>query len=169
MSTEVIDQGLGYEEETEEPEKMASGLHGAISMLLGSYLVQHVRPKKLGHVLDSATTYSFKDFPPKRQPDVSFVSIEKMPVPLDEELTFAPDLAVEVVSKNDAVYEVEQKVMHYLQVGVRLIWVVRPLSKIVEVYRLQDGFVPQLVRPEGELDGETVLPGFKLPVAALFE
>jgi Uma2 family endonuclease len=172
MTTEVfegLDLDIGEKESDKEPEKMASGLHGVLGVLLSSYLVQYVHARKLGHVLDSSATYKFKDSPPKRQPDVSFVSLEKMPVPLDEELTFAPDLAVEIVSKNDALYEVEQKVQHYQQVGVALVWVVRPFSKIVEVYQLADGLVPQVIGPQDELDGGEVLPGFKLPVKALFE
>ncbi len=172
MSLDIVEASapeLRDERVEEEPHKMASGLHGAISMLLGSYLVQHVRPNKLGHVLDSSTTFNFKDGQPKRQPDVSFVSLAKMAEPLDEELTFAPDLAVEVVSRNDALYEVEQKVMQYQRAGVGLIWVIRPFSRIVEIYHLATGLVPQIVSLTGELDGEAVLPGFKLPVKALFE
>ncbi len=153
----------------EEQEKIASGLHGVIGMEIGSQLHNFVRPNKLGYVLNSSTTYRFIDNPPKRQPDVSYVSIEKMPVPLDEELTFAPDIAVEVVSRYDVLYEVEQKVIQYLQAGVKLIWIVRPLSKNIEVYRLSSGLTSHVIGLEGELDGEDVLPGFKMPVKALFE
>jgi Uma2 family endonuclease len=156
-------------EEGVETKKIASGLHGVISNRLGCHLGNYVEDRKLGYVLDSSTTYNFKDNLPKRQPDTSFVPLTKMPVPLDEELSFAPELVVEVVSKNDTDYEIERKINHYKQVGVKLIWVVHPVSQTVGVYNLANGMVPQIIGGGGELDGEDVLPGFKLAVKALFE
>lgn len=167
MTTQEL-EALELQVQEGEQKKMASGLHGVLSMRIGRHLANFVEERKLGYVLDSSTTYNFQDNQPKRQPDVSFVSLKKMPEPLDEELTFAPDLAVEVVSKNDGVYEVESKITQYQQAGVKLIWIVRPVRKVVEVYR-QSQIVPMMVGVEGELDGEDVLPGFKLSVKTLFE
>ncbi len=44
-----------------------------------------------------------------------------------------PDLAVEVVSPNDSAYEVENKVVEYLGVGVPLVWVIFPESRTAYV------------------------------------
>ncbi len=171
MITQLDELTLDREEldEEEEPKKMASGLHSIISGRLSRYVGNYVADRKLGYVLDSSATYDFQDEQPNRQPDVSFVSLAKMPVPLDEILTFAPDLAVEVVSKNDRVYAIGAKVQQYQQAGVNLIWVVYPFSQKVEIYRLNTGLIGQAVGPDAELDGEDVLPGFKLAVRALFE
>jgi Uma2 family endonuclease len=170
MVTQLDEIALEYKNQAAEGEtkKMASGLHSAIIVRLGWRLGPFVDERKLGYVLESSATYNFKDNPPKRQPDLSFISLEKMPTLPDEELTLVPDLVVEVVSKNDTFYEVEKKVQHYQQVGVKLIWVIHPVSQTVGVYRLVNGLLPQVIGIAGELDGEDVLPGFKLPVRTLF-
>ncbi len=155
------------DEELEE--KVASGLHGKVGGLIHGLLFMHIYPRKLGWVLTSSTAYNFNDGLPRREPDVSFVRLEKLPNPPDEDLNLAPDLAVEVVSKNDRTYEVDAKVQQYLAAGVRLIWVVRPVLKVVDVYRSKTGPVSQTFSLEDELDGGEVLPGFKLQVKALFE
>jgi Uma2 family endonuclease len=103
-----------------------------------------------------------------RRPDVSFVHRDRLSVEqLDEGyIRVAPDLAVEVVSPNDLFYEVEQKVREYLEAGVRLIWVVSPMSRMVTIHR-SDGSVC-VVGEHAELTGEDVLPGFRCRVGDLF-
>ena len=156
-------------EEGVETKKMASGLHSVISGRVFRHLSNFIEDRKLGYVMESSATYDFKDGLPKRQPDVSFASLAKMPTPIDEDLTFAPDLAVEVVSKNDKISEVENKIKQYQSAGVRIIWIVYPFSQKVEIYRLATGLIEEVVSSNGELHGEEVLPGFKLAVKALFE
>jgi Uma2 family endonuclease len=163
-----IEEALRSEEQELNTE-IASGLHAVIGANLDWYLSAFVRPNKLGRVLNSSATYNFKDGLPKRQPDVSFVSFEKMPVPVDDELIFAPELAVEVVSKNDIAYEIEAKVKQYQDAGVRLIWVIYPFSRTASIYRLNRGLISQTLGPDDELDGENVIPGFRVKISALFE
>jgi Uma2 family endonuclease len=103
-----------------------------------------------------------------RKPDVSFVRFGRLP---DERmprgnLRVAPDLAVEVVSPNDLFDEVDEKISEYLDVGVRLIWVLAPLTRVVFVFQ-PDGFARRL-REDQELDGGEVLPGFRCSVRELF-
>ena len=81
-----------------------------------------------------------------------------MPIPAD--------LVVEVLSPNDHVYNVNQKVERYLSSGFKLVWVVDPAVKIVFVHR-EDGTVTKL-REDDEITGETALPGFRRKVAELF-
>ena len=78
----------------------------------------------------------------------------------------APDLAVEVVSPNDLAYDVDSKVEDYLQAGVRLVWVVNPVTRTVRVHH-PDGPGATL-RADGELTGGDVLPGFHCPIRDLF-
>jgi Uma2 family endonuclease len=55
----------------------------------------------------------------------------------------------------------------YFAGGVRLVWVLFPVSGRVYVYQSPER-VTGLER-SGELNGGDVLPGFRLPIAALFE
>jgi Uma2 family endonuclease len=96
-----------------------------------------------------------------RKPDVSFVRRGRLPneeLP-DGDLRLAPDLAVVVVSPNDTVYELDEKVEEYLAAGVRLVWVINPDSRLAIIHRL-DGTMAK-VRHDQELSGEDVVPGFR--------
>jgi Uma2 family endonuclease len=100
-----------------------------------------------------------------RKPDVSFIRRGRLPneeLP-DGDLRLAPDLAVEVVSPNDTVYELDAKIEEYLAAGVRLAWVINPDSRIAVLHRL-DGTMAK-VRHDQELSGEDVVPGFRCLLA----
>ncbi len=171
MTIEAIDPAVALDELTENGEdikKMATGKHSRTSARLVGFLLPFVDQNKLGNVLDSSALYNFNDNMPRRQPDISFISLEKLPEIPDETLTVAPDLAAEVVSKNDIASEVLAKVKQYQQAGVRLVWIIYPSIKVVDVYRLKDGFKSQRLIETDALDGEDVIPGFSLPVGKLF-
>jgi Uma2 family endonuclease len=152
----------------EEEEKMASGSHSGISAKLGRRLGVFAEEHRLGHVLDARATYNFKDNQPKRMPDVSFIPYEKLRKLRNQELTVAPDLAVEVVSNNDVAFEINQKIVQYQNAGVKLIWIIYPDVQSVHVFRLLDRGRGEIRNNEDELDGESILPGFKLPINDLF-
>jgi Uma2 family endonuclease len=169
MTTQLeVTENLATVEAGKEPEEMASGLHGFIGVRLGRYLDTFAEANNLGWTFSSSTTFNIANLPPKREPDVSFVRIERMATPPDEEITVAPDLAVEIVSKNDTAYEIEKKVNQYQQWGVGLVWIIYPVSRTVAVYRVADGLKPQVLKDEDELEGFEILPSFKLKVNALF-
>ena len=92
-----------------------------------------------------------------------------MPVVRDQNATAIPDLVVEVVSKNDTFYDNIAKLKQYQKAGVKLIWIVYPFAEKVAVYRLAKGLLAQELGTADELDGEDVLPGFKLEVGKIFE
>ncbi|MBV8128293.1 MAG: Uma2 family endonuclease [Planctomycetaceae bacterium] len=77
-----------------------------------------------------------------------------------------PDLAVEVVSRNDLASELDEKVEDYQKAGVGLVWVIHPESGTASVYR-SDGSVSRL-HQDDELSGEEVVPGFRCRVRSLF-
>lgn len=154
--------------EGEEVEKMASLEHGRLGVLLSYYLVAHTYPLQLGEVFDSQTTFKMLGIPPFRQPDVSFVVRERLPANLRVKADFAPDLAVEIVSESDIIYELEAKIAQYLQSGVKLVWIIYPVRRLVEVYQPETGLIPEIKSGTDELDGLDVISGFKLPVNALF-
>lgn len=62
--------------------------------------------------------------------------------------------------------EIRQKAAMWLDAGVRLVWVVLPGERSVEVYRA-DAAVVRLDETD-TLDGADVVPGFSTPVAAIF-
>ena len=82
-------------------------------------------------------------------------------------LTGAPDLAVELVSPGNTPAAVRKKVQWYLEAGCPLVWVVAPRRRTATVYR--PGAAPRVLGEGAALDGEDVLPGFRLPLADLWD
>jgi Uma2 family endonuclease len=151
-------------------EKYTGAKSDAVALSVGVMLFQFVRPHRLGHVYGSQTGY--RCFPHRlnlvRIPDASFVAKGRLPddTSPDGYILIAPDLAVEVISPNDTYEEIEEKVADYRKAGVKLVWIVSPKSQTVLIRRL-DGSAAE-VGPSGELSGESVIPGFSVPVTELF-
>lgn len=161
------DEEVAIDIDEEVDVDMAGGEHGEIITLLTWHLAAHVYPNKIGRLFDGQTSFLIGGTTPYRQPDVSFVTIERMPERIMGKISFAPDLAIEVVSENDTVFDLERKIKQYQAANVRRIWVIYPLSQTVAVYK-PDSRKPTLLDIDEEFDGEEVLPGFKLKVSALF-
>ena len=107
----------------------------------------------------------------KRRPDVAFVSYSRWPrnkpVPDEEAWDIVPELTVEVVSPTDKAEDLLEKIAQYFDAGVIQVWVVYPRRRVVHVY---ESFTRIAVVVEGQdLEGGTVLPGFKLRLGNLFE
>lgn len=159
-------ENLNLSPEEEAEESVAGGIPGEIGATLSRHLGNFVYPSKLGRVFNAQTDFELAGVG-KRQPDVGFVSLPRLPVNVFDSVPLAPDLAVEVVSKTDKVYDVDVKVGEYLKAGVRLVWVIYPVRQEVEVYRY--GHHSRILDMRDELDGEDVIPGFRLKVSAVFE
>ena len=85
----------------------------------------------------------------------------------DEYVPTVPALVVEVISPSERAADVDEKVADYLQGGARLVWTLYPRTRTVHVYS-SDSTV-HVIPPHGTLDGGGVLPGFTVPVVALFD
>lgn len=102
-------------------------------------------------------------------PDVSFISRARLASTRLAPRKFfrgSPDLVVEIMSPFDTVGKVRKKMDDYFSSGARLAWVLNPPEKSVLVYRTPEP--GRLLRVTDALDGEDVLPGFRLPLAELF-
>ncbi|MFN3651771.1 MAG: Uma2 family endonuclease [Armatimonadota bacterium] len=133
-------------------------------------LALHGEDAGLGWVLDAEGSYQcFPDDPRKvRKPDVSFIRRGRLPgerIPSGH-VTVPPDLAVEVVSPNDTVYELDAKVEEYLSAGVPLVWVVNPETRIIHVYRR--GGATDRHGENDELTAPELIPSLRFKVADLF-
>ena len=142
--------------------------HGGIGSKFDRRLGTYVEEHNLGLVVVD-TGFVFEDDPPTlRVPDVAFIRAERLPPP-DELPLFSrvvPDLAIEIVSPTDAPHEIAEKVAFYLAHGVPLVWVAHPRPRQVVVHR--PGQAPRPLGVGDTLEGEEVVPGFRLTVADLF-
>ena len=152
-------------------ERTMSLLSSRVEMAIGRILDAYCVENNLGWVLGPSCGYRCFSWKPEkvRRPDASFIARDRLP---SEEhwsegyVTIPPDLAVEVTSPNDEVYDLEEKVEEYLRAGVRLIWVIHPEVQAIQVLRADGSGLR--IRSGGELSGEDVVPGFRCPVASLF-
>jgi Uma2 family endonuclease len=144
--------------------------HAAFGMNLATYLGYFVLTHKLGTVFLAEAGFKIAQNPDTvLAPDMAFIRRERIEVTGLPRGFYpgAPDLAIEVVSPGDTVYEVEEKIAAWLKAGTLVVWVVNPKQRSVAVHRTAQ---PVTVLCENdELDGGDVVPGFRLPVAAIFE
>ncbi len=137
---------------------------GLLSRRMGTFAEQH----GLGVVGGEAGFVFSRDPDTVLAPDIVFVRADRLP-PRDERqgfLALAPDLAVEILSPSDRAIEVNEKVVIYLQAGVRLVWIIDPRRRTVTAYAA-DRTARVLVEGD-DLDGGDVLPAFRLPLTELF-
>ena len=160
---EVVD---GERRELEPMGAFETVLAWVLSYHLGHFALEH----KLGVVCTETLFVLDAQRNLKRRPDVAFVSYPRWPddqVPRAEAWDVVPDLAVEVISPTNLAEEIDDKITDYFAAGVQLVWVLFPVSGRLYVYQSPER-VTGLDRSD-ELNGGDVLPGFRLPVATLFE
>ena len=144
--------------------------HGSVAMLLGARIAQHALANRLGVVFAAETGFVLaRDPDTVRAPDVAFVRKDRIPAggPGPKYFDGAPDLAVEVLSPDDTVYEVEEKVEEYLAAGAGAVWVVNPKHRRVTVYRLDAA--PRVLGERDALEGDDLVPGFRCEVREIFD
>lgn len=144
--------------------------HGEIVMNLGASLKNFIKTRELGRLSGSDSgVWLERDPDTVREPDIAFFSAAKMPfgarVPGYAEVV--PDLVVEIVSPTDGLREVNDKALMWLSYGVRLVWVVRPDDRAVDVYR--PGRAASTLSDRDTLDGLDALPGFTWAVGSVFD
>lgn len=165
------DDGFRYELVRGELRKMtpAGGRHGYLALEIGAELRNHVKANNLGRVFAAETGFLLASDPDTvRAPDAAFVRRERIEAVgvVEGYWPGAPDLAVEVISPNDAYTEVEEKVFDWLEAGTRMVMVVNPRRKAVTVYRSRSDIA--VLTAEDTLDGGAVVPGWSVPVRELF-
>lgn len=104
-----------------------------------------------------------------RKPDVAFFSWDRIPggrIPDEPYPKAVPDLAVEVLSKNNTPGEMKRKRKEYFKSGVRLVWIIDPKKRTVEVYTSPTR--KRLLTEDDQLSGAPVLPAFSIALRDFF-
>jgi Uma2 family endonuclease len=145
--------------------------HGRIAANLIGFLQPFVRQNRSGVVLSSETGFMLNragEPDTVLAPDLAFVSNERAPAPEEHGFArLAPDLVAEVASPGQTRAQMEVKARLYLDAGVRVLWVIWPESRTVDVWRA--GVAAGTTRTEADtLDGEDVLPGLVIAVGDIF-
>jgi Uma2 family endonuclease len=142
--------------------------HGLLQKRLMNHVDAFSEPRGLGQSFpELRCTFAGRSI----IPDIAFLLDEHIEtdedgVILDPTLR-PPDVHVEVVSPEQSARKCGAKLAFSTANGCPLGWLIDPIRRTVHVYR--HGRRPKEVPADGVLDGDPVLPGYRLPVAELFD
>src|SRR5205085_5651884 len=104
------------------------------------------------------------------QPDILFISKDRLHIIGQQKIEGAPDLVVEILSASTAYYDLKHKKLQYESSGVKEYWIVDPMEETVEIFNNVDGkFVLFSQAQKQGIVRSALLHGFEIEVGPLFE
>jgi len=154
-------------------EKMAGDQHSRIARRLEKAIMVFDPNDKWGLTWRDATVKVVGDDGNGRKPDLAYIIASRVPAESPGSLTVMPDLVVEVWSFSDtdgpvSLKSTRIKMLYWPSNGAKITWCINPVAQEVEVYYAGQNAPAKVLTLNAELDGEEVIPGFKLPIASLF-
>jgi Uma2 family endonuclease len=143
--------------------------HGRIAIRIASPLAQFVWKNRLGEVFAAETGFRLTSNPdPVLAPDASFISEPRATKFKETEGYWpgAPDLAVEAISPSESKRAVKNKVLQWLEFGVKQVWVADLKTETLTIHRSPESATTLatndiLVVPD-------LLPGLEIPIGDIF-
>jgi Uma2 family endonuclease len=111
--------------------------HQRISRKIAFVIEKFVTENDLGEVF-YAPCDVYLDKENVVQPDILFISKERLNIIDEKNIQGAPDLVIEIISESTAYRDLVQKKKLYAKFGVKEYWIVIPGEALVEVYILKD-------------------------------
>ncbi len=141
------------------------------NLALGAKIYNWNEEHQLGEAFDSNGGFRMPLTNSVLSPDVSFVLQSRLDElkGKDKEgfYKIAPDFVIELRSDSDRLQEVIDKMLEYIENGVRLGWLIDPQTENVHIYRLNGSHTTQTF--DEKLSGEEVLPKFELDLRNIFK
>lgn len=148
-----------------EKKNMPNAKHSGIAGRLTGELFIYLKKNKIGRVYPEA---HFQIGADKRIPDVAFVSEDKIPETGEPQKfwTFAPDLAIEIVSPTDFYQDVLEKIYDYFEAEVKQVWLINPEKETLTIYF--SAVETKVLSKNDFLTCEEILPKFRLKLSDIF-
>jgi len=142
--------------------EMADYDHSQTQSLLGAELVNYFKTKPLGRVLTELSYRLWSENPyESRKPDLSIILNEHLHE-MERYPTRAPDIAIEIISEDDAWTKLFAKARLYFEKGSREVWLVDSYEKgVMVVTPTSKHWVLDLLTSE-------LLPGFQVELKDIF-
>lgn len=142
--------------------------HQVISVELLFKLSEFVAENNLGKVLHAPCDV-YLDNENVVQPDILFISKDRLGIIGEKNIQGASDLAIEIISENSVYRDMVQKKRLYARFGVKEYWIVIPEEEEIEVYTLKDNTY-QLYQTYGKADTleSPALKGLKIVLKEIF-
>lgn len=142
--------------------------HQEVSKRLYRALLEWVEDRGLGKVYFAPLDVVLSEYDVV-QPDLLYVSNDRVGIIKEANIWGAPDLVVEVLSPGTAGWDRKIKRQTYARFGIRELWLADPESRSIEVATLKDGDLSTAgVYPLGSTLVSRILPGLKLCVDTVF-
>lgn len=142
--------------------------HQRISGKLEFMVRKFITENNLGEVFDAPCDV-YLDNENVVQPDILFISKERLNIIGEKNIQGAPDLVIEIISENSVYRDMVQKKKLYARFRVKEYWIVIPDEKEIEVYILKDNTY-QLYQTYGKADTleSPALKGLKIVLKEIF-
>jgi Uma2 family endonuclease len=143
--------------------------HQSVAFNLAYRLRRFLESNPLGKITIAPSDVQL-DFVNVHQPDVYFISNERLNILTKQGPVGAPDLVVEVLSRSTARLDKGPKLRVYARSGVKELWLVDKEKKEVAVYRFAENISEPVATVRGRQKlTSPLLPGLKLALAEVFE
>ena len=126
------------------------------------------RQTNLGEAFDSSGGYDFTSLGGGMlSPDVSWIEKSRLEgVSLEQFCPVVPDFVVELRSTTDNLKPLQDKMLEYQRLGVKLAVLINPKNKQVEIYR--QGKDVEILESPTAVSCEDVMPGFILSMSRIW-
>lgn len=150
-------------------EKVTTLQHGMIASLIIYFLVSYSRQHNHGRVGAEVTSRNPNDTTNVRQPDISYFVDTSKPITNIGATPYMPDLAVEIISPSQTRREMREKADYYLRNGSKLVWIIYPDTRTVEVCTWTgESLAITTIDEKATLAGGDILPDFTVPLSDIF-
>ena len=142
--------------------------HQGASIVLAGYIWPYVRERQLGRVYTAPVGVVLDD-ENGVQPDLVYVSRERLGILSRRGIEGAPDLVVEILSPSTRARDRGIKLRRYAASGVAHYWIVDPRTRALETYHLTDrGYELSGKYGPGSTFHPELFPGLAIPIDVLW-
>ena len=111
--------------------------HQRVIARLHGYFWDYLKQHPVGEVFLSPIDVIIHKLATPVQPDLLFISHEKLTIVKDKYIEGIPDLVVEFISSDNPGYDRRTKFDIYARAGVREYWIIDPYDRFIEIYVLR--------------------------------
>ena len=143
-------------------------IHQQVSNNLATDLTVFLRKHKLGRIFTAPMDVVFNPID-TFQPDILFLSNDRLHLIGDKKIEGAPDLVIEILSPSNKPKEMGYKKIIYELSGVREYWVINLEKEILTQYEnVENEFVSRHVFKKTETLNSLIINGFEMKMNELF-
>lgn len=148
----------------------ASSTHQRIGGFLEAILRVYVEKMEIGEILGAPFLMRMPELKRGREPDILFVSSERLDIIEETYLSEPADLVVEIISPDSISRDRGRKFTEYEQSGINEYWIIDPYRGEALFYQLgEDGHYYSVKSSSSEIYRSKIIEGFWLKEKWLWE